>query len=100
MARLLIQIERRNTVMLRVLLEQRTLVAMLVAVGAGALGVQAYPVDRSSVYLQLIELRSPAVFLVLVYGYATLWFTTPFFGASLLGSLFAIAMYRHAPRLT
>ena len=34
------------------------------------------------------------------YGYATLWFTTPFFAASLLGSLFAIAMYRHAPRLT
>jgi hypothetical protein len=59
--------------MLRVLLEQRTLVAMLVAIGAGALGVQAYPVDRSSVYLQLIELRSPTVFLVLVYGYATLW---------------------------
>ena len=51
---------------------------MLVALGVGALGVQAYPVDRGNVYLQLIELRSPAVFLVLVYGYATLWFTTPF----------------------
>jgi hypothetical protein len=34
------------------------------------------------VYLQLIELRSPAVFAVLVYGYATLWFTTPFFALS------------------
>jgi hypothetical protein len=38
--------------MLRVLVEQRMVVAMLVAVGAGALGVQAYPVDRGSVYLQ------------------------------------------------
>jgi len=81
--------------MLRVLLEQRTLVAMLVAVGAGALGVQAYPVDRSIVYLQLIELRSPTVFLVLVYGYATLWFTTPFFAASMLMSVGTIVAYRY-----
>ncbi|HWI17542.1 MAG TPA: type IV secretion system DNA-binding domain-containing protein [Vicinamibacterales bacterium] len=81
--------------MLRVLLEQRTMVAMLVAIGAGAFGVQAYPVDRSSVYLQLIELRSPAVFLVLVYGYATLWFTTPFFAASMLMSVGTIVAYRY-----
>jgi hypothetical protein len=81
--------------MLRVLVEQRMVVAMLVAVGAGALGVQAYPVDRGSVYLQLIELRSPTVFLVLVYGYATLWFTTPFFAASMLMSVGTIVAYRH-----
>jgi len=81
--------------MLRVLLEQRTMVAMLVAIGAGAFGVQAYPADRSSVYLQLIELRSPTVFLVLVYGYATLWFTTPFFAASMLMSVGTIVAYRY-----
>jgi hypothetical protein len=81
--------------MLRVLVEQRMVVAMLVAIGAGALGVQAYPVDRGSVYLQLIELRSPTVFLVLVYGYATLWFTTPFFAASMLMSVGTIVAYRH-----
>ena len=56
---------------------------MLVAAGVGAWGLQAYPVDRDNVFLQLIELRSPTVFRVLVYGYATLWFTTPFFAASL-----------------
>ena len=83
--------------MLRIIVEQRTLVAMLVALGVGALGVQAYPVDRGNVYLQLIELRSPAVFLVLVYGYATLWFTTPFFATSILTSLVTIVAYRHPP---
>ena len=65
--------------MLRKVLEQRTVIAMLIATGVGALGVHAYPVDRANVYLQLIELQRPRAFLVLVYGYATLWFTTPFF---------------------
>src|SRR3990170_2825172 len=76
------------------LVEQRVVVAMLIALGVGAAGVHAYPVDRANVYLQLIELRNPTVFLVLVYGYATLWFTTPFFAASILGSLTAIVAYR------
>jgi len=83
--------------MLRIIVEQRTWVAMLVALGVGALGVQAYPVDRGNVYLQLIELRSPTVFLVLVYGYATLWFTTPFFATSILTSLVTIVAYRYPP---
>ena len=48
--------------MFRKLLEQRTVIAMLIATGVGALGVHAYPIDRGNVYLQLIELRSPAVF--------------------------------------
>ena len=63
--------------MVRKALEQRTVLAMVIAMGVGVLGVHAYPIDRGNVYLQLIELRSPAVFLVLVYGYAALWFTTP-----------------------
>ena len=81
--------------MLRVLLEQRMVVAMLIAIGTGAFGLQAYPVDRGSVYLQLIELRSPTVFLALMYGYATLWFTTPFFAASMLMSVVTIVAYRY-----
>jgi hypothetical protein len=32
----------------------------------------------------LIEARGPRVFVTLVYGYPALWFTTPFFGASLV----------------
>ena len=48
------------------LVEQRVLVAMLIALGVGAAGVHTYPVDRGNVYLQIIELRNPAAFLVLV----------------------------------
>jgi hypothetical protein len=72
------------------LVEQRVVVAMLIALGVGAAGVHTYPVDRANVYLQIIELRNPAAFLVLAYGYAALWFTTPFLAASMLGSLTAI----------
>jgi hypothetical protein len=60
----------------------------------------SYPLPADNVFLALIALRRPDLHQGLQYGYATLWFTTPFFGASLLGALFAIAMYRHAPRLT
>ena len=84
--------------MFRVLLAQRALVAMLIATVVGVVGVHAYPVDRSNVYLQLIELRNPTAFWVLVYGYAALWFTTPFFAASMLGSLTTIVAYRHPAR--
>jgi hypothetical protein len=80
------------------LVEQRVVVAMLIALGVGAAGVHTYPVDRGNVYLQIIELRNPAAFLVLVYGYATLWFTSTFFAASMLGSLTAIVAYRRPAR--
>ena len=83
--------------MLRTILDARSLVAMLIAAGVGAWGLHVYPVQSDDVFLALIELRKPALFQVLAYGYATLWFTTPFFLASLLTSVLAIAVYRHAP---
>src|SRR5690606_35210600 len=42
--------------------------------------------------------QAPGVFRFLAYGYAALWFTTPFFAASLLTSLLAIVVYRSAPK--
>src|SRR5678810_640543 len=70
---------------------------MAIAMGVGTAGLHAYPVDRANVYLQLIELQHPRAFLVLVYGYATLWFTTPFFAGSMLLSLVTIVAYRLPP---
>src|SRR5262245_35680385 len=81
------------------LLGQRTLIAILIATAVGVIGVQPYPVDRANVYLQLIELRNPAAFWIVVYGYAALWFTTPFFAASMLGSLTTIVAFRHPARV-
>lgn len=81
--------------MFRSILEQRALVAMVIALGAGASGLHTFPVDRENVYLQLIELQNPTTFSVLLYGYATLWFTTPYFLTSILFSLVAIVAYRY-----
>ena len=84
--------------MLRKIVEARTLVALAMSAGVGMWGLRAYPVSHDDVFLGLIGERAPGVLSVLTYGYATLWFTTPFFVASLLMSLMAIVVYRRAPR--
>ena len=83
--------------MLHRLVAIRGLTAMGLAAVVGAWGLHAHPVDMTDPFLGLIEARSPGVFAALVYGYATLWFTTPFFGSSLVLSLLAIAASRRNP---
>jgi hypothetical protein len=83
--------------MLRRVLEWRTVVALLVALGVGVWGLNAFPVSRDEVFLGLIHARKPFVFHALVYGYATLWFTTPYILASLVASLLTIIVYRRLP---
>src|SRR5438552_2775647 len=83
--------------MVRTILAARALLAMLVAAGVGAWGLHAYPVQANNPFLALIELQNPVVFQVLAYGYATLWFTTPFFAASLATSVLTIIVYRYPP---
>jgi hypothetical protein len=51
------------------------------------------PIDDP--FLGLIALEKPSVFRALAYGYATLWFTTPFFAASLVTSVFTIVLSRY-----
>ena len=84
--------------MLRKIVEARGLVALAASGGVGLWGLRAYPVSHDDVFLGLIGERAPGVLSVLTYGYATLWFTTPYFAASLLMSLMAIVVYRRAPR--
>ena len=83
--------------MLRTILGARVLVAMLMAAGTGVWGLHQYPVDADNAFLGLIQLQNPFVFNVLTYGYATLWFTTPFFVASLVTSVVAIVVFRYPP---
>jgi hypothetical protein len=85
--------------MLREILEARTVVAMLIALGVGAYGLHMYPPRSDDVFLALIEARKPALFRALLYGYATLWFTTPFFAASLIASMLTIIVYRRLPAM-
>src|SRR5690242_21305248 len=49
----------------------------------GLWGLRAYPISHDDVFLGLIGERAPRVLSVLTYGYATLWFTTPYFAAAL-----------------
>ena len=83
--------------MLRTILDARALVAMIVAAVIGGMGLHVYPLPTDDVFLGLIALRTPAIFHLLAYGYATIWFTTPFFAASLVTSMIAILAYHRLP---
>jgi hypothetical protein len=80
--------------LLHAFVNARWLVAMIVSCAVGAWGLHTYPFDADNVFLALIQLQNPPVFRVLAYGYATLWFTTPFLAASLVTSLIALVVYR------
>ena len=79
-------------------LSARGLVAMVVAAVMGTWGVSTHPVDTENPFLGLIALQNPPVFRALAYGYATLWFSTTFFAASLVLSVFAIVALGRPPR--
>jgi TraM recognition site of TraD and TraG len=83
--------------MVRGLVEVRGLAAMCAAAAIGLWGLTTYPVPRDHAFLALIELRQPAVFVGLSYAYAALWFSTPFFVATLGLSLLTIAVYGSEP---
>src|SRR3990170_3547100 len=80
--------------MLHTILEARVLLAMVTAACVGTWGLYVHPVQPDNPFLALIQLERPFVFEVLSYGYATLWFTTPFLAASIVTSLLAIVAYR------
>lgn len=83
--------------MLRALVDARRIIALAIAGAVGVWGLSAYPFVPDNAFLGLIDLRAPRVFALLRYGYATLWFSTPFLAASLLVSLAAIVVYRRVP---
>jgi hypothetical protein len=83
--------------LIRKIVEARVVVELAVACGVGVWGIHAYPVSRDDVFLGLIGEQAPRALAVLTYGYTTLWFTTPYFVASLVMSLVAIIVYRRAP---
>ncbi|HKC40882.1 MAG TPA: type IV secretion system DNA-binding domain-containing protein [Gemmatimonadales bacterium] len=84
--------------MIRTIVAARGLVAMSVAAVVGTWGVLMHPVDPENPFLGLMALQNPSVFRVLTYGYATLWFTTTFFAASLGLSVMAIVAARAPDR--
>jgi hypothetical protein len=83
--------------MVRAMLDARLLVALLIALACGAYGLRAHPFRLDDPFLALIAVQSPRALAALSYGYATLWFTTPFFGASLVLSMLTIVGYHRLP---
>lgn len=84
---------------LRAFLESRALIALTAAALVGSAGLYAFPVNPDEPFLAAIASRRPDVLTVISYGYAVLWFSTPFHLASLLLSLTAIVLYRKQPRM-
>jgi len=82
---------------LRQVVEIRGLMAMVVATAVGVWGLSAYPVPRTDPFLELIALRKPSLFIGLSYAYAALWFSSPFFVATMAFSILTIAVYRREP---
>ena len=83
--------------MLRTILQGRAVLALLVAAVVGTWGLHAFPVPTDNPFLALIAARRPHVFGVLSYGYATMWFTTPYLMASIVASLVTIVVFRTMP---
>src|SRR4051812_42639961 len=83
--------------MLRAVLDARAFVAMVFAAIVGVWGLHTHPLARDNVFLALVELQNPRAFTVLAFGYATCWFTTPYFLASFMTSMLAIVAYHRLP---
>jgi len=79
---------------IHVLVESRFTIALATAVVAGAFGLHHCPISTNDPFLAAIAVRRPDVLTVIGYGYALLWFSTPFHLASLLLSMTAIVSYR------
>ena len=83
--------------MLRTLVQSRAPVALTLAAATGLWGLRTFPISREDVFLGLISEHAPATYRCLAYGYATLWFTTPYWVASFAMSMLAILFYSWKP---
>src|SRR6478609_9185150 len=84
---------------LRVCVESRLLIALTAAAIAGTFGLHAFPINADEPFIAAISQQRPDVMSLIGYGYAILWFSTPFHVVSLLLSVCAIVLYRKQPQL-
>ena len=84
---------------LRFLVDCRLLLSLCAAAATGGVGLNMYPIRGDDPFVELIAMRRPDVLAALSYGYAALWFSTPFFVTSLFVSLGAIVVYRIEPSI-
>lgn len=79
---------------MRALVEHRAAINLALAGVIGALGLRGWPFPADNVFLAAIYAEKPWLFDGLAYLYATLWFSTPLIGISLVSALLTIAVLR------
>jgi len=84
---------------LRLLVDCRLLLSLCAAAATGAIGLRMYPIRSDDPFVALIAMSRPDLLAALSYGYAALWFSTPFFVTSLFVSVGAIVIYRIEPTI-
>jgi hypothetical protein len=76
------------------LVEYRFVVSLATSAAVGALGLHAWPFPANNPILALIAAGQPGVYAAFTYTYAVLWFSTPFFVATIGCSLVYIFVVR------
>jgi hypothetical protein len=69
--------------MVRLLVGHRVVLSLALSAIAGGVGLHVYPFPSANPILGLVQSERPLVYAGFLYTYATLWFTTPFFLASI-----------------
>jgi hypothetical protein len=85
--------------MLRAIVDARGLLGAVTAALICLWGLRTYPFDTANVYLLYIYAQKPGLYYLLAYSYATLWFTTPWIGTSVITSVLTMVAYRRRPHL-
>lgn len=76
------------------LVEYRFVMSLAASAVVGAFGLHAWPFPANNPILGLIAVEQPGVYAAFTYTYAVLWFSTPFFAATIGCSLVYIFAVR------
>jgi len=75
-------------------LELRAPLNLAMATAVGVVGLRLWPFPVDNAFLAVIDARKPWLFEGLAYLYATLWFTTPLIGLTVITALLNVAVMR------
>jgi hypothetical protein len=71
----------------RICVEYRFVFSLALSAGIGAAGLLEWPFPQDNALLGLVAVSQPTLYATFAYGYATVWFSTPFFALNVLFSL-------------
>jgi hypothetical protein len=80
-------------------LEFRAPINLGLAAAIGIVGLHQWPFPSGNPFLAVIDARKPWLFDGLAYLYATLWFSTPLIGLTVISALLYVAVMRIEKRV-